>query len=69
MWAKYNKAGAEFEPLEIRTKELYQKGFKFESIAQNETVQSAMEELDIAQTNLNNNIKNPDLMIKFIKTA
>lgn len=31
-----------------RTKELYQKGFKFESVAQNESVQEALEGLNIA---------------------
>lgn len=38
MWAKYNKEGADFEPLKVRTMELYQKAFKFEGVAQNESV-------------------------------
>ena len=48
MWTKYNKEGAEFEPLVARTVELYRKGFKFDGVAQNESVQEALEDLNIA---------------------
>jgi len=77
---KWDKAQEEYdqlseesqEPLPVlraNTKELFQKGFTFDSIAQNDDVVAILESVDTAQSNLNANPKNEVLLNTFVKTA
>ena len=57
------------EDLQINTKELYEKGFKFPHVVEYDHVQSQLAELQSAQENLNQNSDNPILVKKFINIA
>ena len=69
LWAKLDKSGSPQPILKANTKELYEKGFKFDSIANNQDTQAILQDLDIAQINLNQNPNNEILLKKFIATA
>lgn len=53
LWAKLDKSGYPQPILKVNTKELFQKNFKFDSIANNADTQTVLQDLDIAQINLN----------------
>jgi len=50
----------------VNTSELFQKQFKFPSISKNQYTQDKLDELEIAEKNLNNNPDNEKLLEKFI---
>ena len=53
----------------ISTGELYLQAFKFPDVARHEYAQQQLDEVEIAEKNLNNNIDNDDLLTSFTKTA
>ena len=53
----------------VTTSELFQKTFKFPSIAKNQFTQDKLDELEIAEKNLNNNPDNEKLLEKFISVT
>ena len=57
------------EQLVINTKELFESGFQFPSVAQYENVQNQLTEILNAQDNLNQNLENPILQTKFAKAV
>ena len=59
----------EISAVKVNSFELFKKGFKFENMCQNEDAAALLEELDIAQNNLNNNLTNGMLLDSFVKVA
>lgn len=53
----------------VSTGELYLQAFKFPDVARHEYAQQQLDEVEIAEKNLNNNIDNDDLLTSFTKTA
>lgn len=53
----------------ISTVEVFKKQFSFPEVAKNDFSSSLLEELEIAQKNLNSNLENVDLFNSFVETA
>jgi hypothetical protein len=53
LWSKLDDTGFAQQPLKANTKELFIKNFKFDSIAKNDDTVSILQDLDIAESNLN----------------
>ena len=65
---KLDDNGYDAHPLDIAisTDKLYQKGFTIPGVAKNEYSAKQFEILEIAESNLNNNLENKNLVKKFI---
>ena len=61
-----NDAGNQQSSLLVNTKQLFEKGFQFENVAQYDHVITMLSEVSDAQDNLNENQENDILMDKFI---
>ena len=68
-WAQLDNEGAKPELLKANTKELYEKGFEFASVAKNDDAVSFLQPLEIAQSNFNQNPNNEVLLSRFISAA
>ena len=56
----------EISAVKINTLSMFKKGFKFENMCQNEDAAALLDELEIAQNNLNNNLTNGKLLDSFV---
>jgi len=67
--ADMNESQSSIDKVRINTVEAFKKGFSFAEVAKNDFSMEAMEELEIAEKNLNSNLDNVDLFNSFVDTA
>lgn len=69
IWSKLDDLGFKQPPLKANTKELFKNNFNFDTIATNDDTVAILQDLDIAENNLNQNPDNKILVNKFIMAA
>ena len=55
--------------LKIDTRKIYENQFFFPEVAKNDIAVGALDKLEMAQMNLNNNMENPELFKNFVNVA
>ena len=69
IWASLEDTGFSQPMLKANSKELFVKNFKFDAIASNDETVAILQDLDIAENNLNQNPDNKILLTKYISAA
>ena len=64
-----NESPASLDKIKISTVDEYKKNFVFAEVSKNDFSSEVLEELEIAQNNLNANLDNVDLFNAFVDTA
>jgi hypothetical protein len=64
-----NESLASLEKIKIDSVDFFKKGFQFPEVAKNDFSTEVLDELEIAEKNLNSNLDNVDLYNTFIETA
>lgn len=64
-----NESPSSLEKIKVQTVDEYKKNFVFAEVAKNDFSSEVLEELEIAQNNLNANLENVDLYNTFVDTA
>lgn len=64
-----NESAASLDKTKINAVEAFKKGFAFPEVAKNDFSSEVLDELEIAEKNLNSNLDNVDLYNNFVETA
>ena len=64
-----NESQTSLDKIKINSVELFQKQFQFPEVAKNDFSTQLLDELEIAEKNLNSNLDNVDLYNNFVETA
>ena len=64
-----NEAPSSFEKIKVSSVDEFKKNFVFAEVAKNDFSSEVLEELEIAQNNLNANLENVDLYNNFVEVA
>jgi len=57
------------DKIKINAVDAFKKGFAFPEVSKNEFSSEVLDELEIAEKNLNSNLENVDLFNNFVETA
>jgi hypothetical protein len=64
-----NESAATLDKIKFNSVEAFKKGFQFPEVAKNDFSTEVLDELEIAEKNLNSNLDNVDLFNTFVETA
>jgi hypothetical protein len=64
-----NESQVSIDKIKINAVESFKKGFAFPEVAKNDFSMEVLDELEIAEKNLNSNLDNVDLFNNFVETA
>lgn len=64
-----NESATQLDKTKINAVDLFKKGFAFEEVSKNDFSSEVLDELEIAEKNLNSNLDNVDLFNNFVETA
>lgn len=67
--ADMNESTTTLDKIKINTVDFFKKGFQFPEVAKNDFSTEVLDELEIAEKNLNSNLDNVDLFNTFVETA